>query len=273
MKVALPPRVTWLCVVLVALAVPAATRAEEPPRVVAFRDPEAAVRLGRSRHSVDFFRLAKEFEGQQNVGYCGPATAVIVLNALRADNAQIAKPRDGTAFPAEYRSRLPPGLDPVPARYTQRTFFDEKTEQVKPRDQFFGAPKKPGDKPSPGLELRQLHEILRAHGLASDIRVVNDARTDDAIRKDLSRNLATGGDFVVINYLRPALGQKGGGHISPLGAYDEVSDSFLILDVNPNGNDWAWVPTALLAKAMRTRDVSENRGYLLLREAGTPAAR
>lgn len=274
MTAVLPRRITWLRLILVALVVPAAAGADEPPGVVPFRDPEAAVRLARSRHSADFFRLAKDFEGQQNMGYCGPTTAVIVLNALRGDNPQIAKPRDQTAFPAEYRSRLPPGLEPVPARYTQRTFFDEKTERVKTREQFFGAPKKPGAKPSPGLELRQLHDILRAHGLSSEIRVVDDALTDDAIRKELMRNLASAGDFVVINYLRGALGQKGGGHISPLGAYDEASDSFLILDVNPNGHDWVWVPTALLGKSMRTRDVSENRGYLLVREtAAAPAGR
>ena len=72
-----------------------------------------------------------------------------------------------------------------------------------------------------------------------------------------------------MNYYRPALGQDGGGHISPLGAYDEESDSFLILDVNPNGHSWVWAPAAALFQAMRTRDTVENRGYLLVRE-GTP---
>jgi hypothetical protein len=77
----------------------------------------------------------------------------------------------------------------------------------------------------------------------------------------------------VVNYFRPVLGQKGGGHISPLGAYDKASDSFLILDVNPNGHTWVWVPAPLLIKSMRTRDVVENRGYLLVREGPPPAAK
>jgi len=42
-----------------------------------------------------------------------------------------------------------------------------------------------------------------------------------------------GCDLAIVNYKRSAIGQKGGGHISPLGAYDEISDSFLVLDVNP----------------------------------------
>jgi Phytochelatin synthase len=79
--------------------------------LAAFTAPESAVRLERSKYKVDFFPLVNQFESQQNMGYCGPATAVIVLNALRVDNAAIAKPRDQALFPEQYRSRLPPGLD------------------------------------------------------------------------------------------------------------------------------------------------------------------
>jgi hypothetical protein len=54
-------------------------------------------RLARSTAKVDFFRLANQFEGQQSLGYCGPTSVTIVLNALRADNTSIAKPRDEAA--------------------------------------------------------------------------------------------------------------------------------------------------------------------------------
>ncbi len=240
--------------------------------VVPFASAESQRRLDRSTAKVDFFHLANHFEGQQNMGYCGPASATIVLNALRADDATVSKPRDPALFPPEYRKSLPPGLDPVFARYTQSTFFDEQTTAVKTRDQFFGKPKAPGARPSPGLELREFHCILRAHGLDATLRVADDQLTDDVIRRELSANLATPDDYVVVNYFRQALGQKGGGHISPLGAYDKPSDSFLVLDVNPNGHTWAWVPAPLLIKAMRTRDVAENRGYVLVKEGPQAAA-
>jgi hypothetical protein len=228
--------------------------------------PESMERLARAKSKVDFFRLSNQFEGQQNMGYCGPATAVIVLNTLRIDNPAAPKPRDESLFPGEYRKRLPPGWDPIFKRYTQGLFFDEKTTSVKTRDQFFGTPKTPGDKPSPGIELRELHDVLRAHGLESELRVADDKLADKTIRAEILKNLATPDDYVVVNIFRPALGQKGGGHMSPLGAYDEASDSVLLLDVNPNGHSWAWVPIDMLIKAMRTRDVHENRGYLLVRE-------
>jgi hypothetical protein len=237
-----------------------------PSPLVPFASSESIKRLERAKAKVDFFRLANQFESQQNLGYCGPTSSTIVLNALRADDTTIAKPRDPALFPAEYRKRLPAGLEPVFARYTQSTFFDAETQSVKTRDQFFGAPKTPGARPSPGLELRELAGILAAHGLAAELRVADAALTDETIRRELIANLSVSDDFVLVNYFRPTLGQKGGGHISPLGAYDKASDSFLILDVNPNGHPWVWVPARLLIESMRTKDVNENRGYVLVRE-------
>ena len=57
---------------------------------------------------------------------------------------------------------------------------------------------------------------------------------------------------------------------TPLGAYDEATRSFLVLDVNPGRAEWTWVPAPLLIKALRTRDTDENRGYLLVTEGARP---
>ncbi len=247
---------------------PAAEAAMEAAarQLVAWGSPESNKRFARSKHNADFFKLANQFESQHNLGYCGPASATIVLNALRLDNAKAPRPRDETTFPPEYIKGLPPGLDPVFKRYTQNTFFDAHMAKVKTRDQFFGAPRAPGARPSPGIELRELHNVLLNHGLKSELRVMDDTITDKQLRQELLRNLATAGDYVIINYSRVETGQGRWGHMSPLGAYDQKSDSFLVMDVNPNQAGWAWVPAALLAKAMRTKDVAENRGYLLVAE-------
>ena len=117
-----------------------------------------------------------------------------------------------------------------------------------------------------GLQLRQLAQVLRSHGLEVVTRVVDDGTDAEAIRREIAANLASGDDYVLVNYARKALGQQGGGHISPLGAYDEGSDSFLIMDVNPNRAPWVWVGSEDLIAAMRTFDTVENRGYLLVSE-------
>lgn len=256
-----------LLVVVLALA-----PAEAPAvnvALVAFDTPESITRLEKSRAKVDFFALANHFEPQMNGGTCGPASAVVVLNALRVYDARFTKPVDKTAVPDTVKA--PPGMDPYIHRYTQRAFFDEKLAAVKPFDQFYGKPAGPGQRPDPGLQLRQLGAALSAHGLDVVVRPVADDTTDTAVKKELVANLSTTGDFVLVNFHRAALGQKGGGHHSPLGAYDAASDSFLLLDVNASdGKRWVWVKAADLIAAMRTKDAAENRGYLLVKEGAAP---
>ena len=38
-----------------------------------------------------------------------------------------------------------------------------------------------------------------------------------ALRREIAANLAAGEDFLLVNYVRRALGQPGGEHFSPLG--------------------------------------------------------
>jgi Phytochelatin synthase len=115
-----------------------------------------------------------------------------------------------------------------------------------------------------GYQLRQFDELLRAHDLVTRLSFVDEEKAEDEIRRELVENLKRRGDYVVVNYRREAVGQRGGGHISPLGAYDAESDSFLVLDVNPASAGWVWMPTATLIRGMRTFDKFENRGYILV---------
>ena len=72
--------------------------------------------------------------------------------------------------------------------------------------------------------------------------------------------------FVIVNYLRKAIGQEKGGHISPLAAYDGKADRFLILDVARYKYPPVWVKASELFDAMNTQD-SDNedktRGFVL----------
>jgi hypothetical protein len=235
--------------------------------LVPFASAESAARLDRSRAKVDFFHLANEFESQTNRAYCGPTSAVIVLNALRGGEAGVEMPEAPSLLPEDVRPLLPPNVDLLFHRYTQQAFFDAAAARVKTRQAVLGIPPSPGAKRDAGLQLRQLARILSdAYRLDVGLRVADAKLPDATIRQELIRNLGTEGDYVIVNYLRSAAGQSGGGHISPLGAYDAASDSFLVLDVNPNAHPWAWIPAPALIHAMRTFDTVENRGYLLVRE-------
>ena len=78
------------------------------------------------------------------------------------------------------------------------------------------------------------------------------------------------GHFVLVNYLRRAIGQESGGHISPLAAYDGKTDRFLILDVARYKYPPVWVRTSDIFDAMNTKDSdNENRtrGFVMVTAA------
>ena len=263
-------KLVWQVLSLVAavcmIGVPSPSHAQETPGspvLVDWTAPASQARLVRSAHRVDFFPLSNHFIGQDNKIFCGPTSVAIVLNALRPRHPDA--PLTTHSLTPEDRAWMRAGSNPFLRKYTPHNVL---TAQTKTRLEVLGKPvvingKRQRDY---GLQLRQLAQVFRAHDLTVTTRVV-DAEADDArITRELAHNLATPHNFVVVNYSRRALGQPGGGHISPLGVYDADSDSFLILDVNPTRAPWVWVRAADLVAAMRTFDTVENRGYLLVSE-------
>src|SRR5262245_27861780 len=75
-----------------------------------------------------------------------------------------------------------------------------------------------------------------------------------AFRRQAVAALNDDNHFVLVNYLRKAIGQQAGGHISPLAAYDADTDRFLILDVGRYKYPPIWVEAATLFGAMKTED-------------------
>lgn len=257
----------WILLLLLATAVvpPALARDDPVPAavqtLVPFASDEGLARLARSNAKADFAPLANQFEAQSNAAFCGPTAAAIVLNALRARSKDL--PRDRSRLRPEDLQYLPNGLDLSVPRYTQDNVI---TKGKKTRAQILGEPVMINGKTvwDGGYQLRQFDEMLRANDLQTRLVVVDDNKPADEIRADLVANLQRGGDYVIVNYRREQVGQRGGGHISPLGAYEAESDSVLVLDVNPGSAGWVWMPVPTLIKGMRSFDTVENRGYVLV---------
>jgi hypothetical protein len=243
------------------LPAPAPAVAQSQAVLVALASDEGLARLGRATGKADFAALANQFEAQINGAFCGPTSAAIVLNAVRSRST--ALPRDHDRLRPDDLRHLPPGADPIVPRYTQDLVI---AKGAKTRAQVLGEPVVINGKTTRdfGYQLRQFDEMLRANDLATRLVVVDDAKPEAEIRADLVANLMRPDDYVIVNYRREAVGQRGGGHISPLGAYDAASDSFLVLDVNPAAASWVWMPSATLIRGMRTFDTIENRGYVLV---------
>lgn len=232
-----------------------------------FSSDEGLARLARSTAKVDFPVLANQFEAQSNGAFCGPTSAAIVLNAVRGRGADL--PRDRSRLRAEDLQYLPSNFDLTVPRFTQDNVI---TKGQKTRAQVLGEPLTINGKQihDVGYQVRQLDEMLRANGAITRLTIVDGNKVEQDIRNDLVENLRHRGNYVIVAYNRGAVGQPGGGHISPVGAYDGESDSFLVLDVNPASAGWVWMPTTTLVKGMRTFDTVENRGYILVHRADLP---
>jgi len=256
-----------LLVVLLAIPTLMPAQARDEPAIatvaqglVAFNSDEGMARLARSNARADFASLANQFEPQSNIAFCGPTSAAIVLNAARSGSRDL--PRDYSRIRPEDGRWIPKGIDLSVPRYTQENVI---AKGAKTRAQVMGEPILDGKQTRDGgYQLRQFDELLRAHGMVTRLVVVDDQKPEAEIRMDFVENLKRTGDYVVVNYRRADVGQSGGPHISPLAAYDAESDSVLVMDVNPASAGWVWMPVATLVKGMRTFDLVENRGYVVV---------
>jgi hypothetical protein len=191
-----------------------------------------------------YFPIAANFVTQKTQAYCGVASMVMVLNALGA-------PAPSTPEYLPYRM------------FTQDNLLDERSDAVLPRD-VLGRQ---------GMTLDQLGGLLALQGVAVELHHAEDGGLD-AFRAAARAALAGRDRFVIVNYLRRAIGQQVGGHISPLGAYDSRADRFLVLDVARYKYPPVWVAAPDLYAAMNTVDPvnqGKTRGWVLVARGAAPA--
>ena len=112
--------------------------------------------------------------------------------------------------------------------------------------------------------------VMALHGAKTQPYHAGDSSLDE-FRRIAKANMNVRNDFIAVNYRRNYVGQPPGSHFSPLAAYDEATDSFLILDVARYKFPPVWVSAADLFAAMSTFDDVSNktRGFLVV---SAPAA-
>jgi Phytochelatin synthase len=216
-----------------------------PSNLVDLRSDQGEQLLEDSDALEAFVPLAANFVTQKTQAFCGVASIVMVLNALQLPAPAV------------------PEYDPY-RTFTQDNFLDRRTEQILPTATLA----------KQGMTLDQLGALLATQPVEVEVHHVADS-TPDTFRAAARDYLGREGHFVIVNYLRKAIGQEKGGHISPLGAYDADTDRVLILDVSRYKYPPVWVTTSELFKAMNTTDAdNENRtrGYVLVRKGDRASA-
>ena len=194
--------------------------------------------LFASSTRTDYIPLSIEFITQENLAYCGVASIVMILNAL-----DIPAPET-----PEYRNLF--------RIFTQDNVFDQpQTRQVIA----------PETVARQGMTLQELGGLLASYPVDVTVRHGADMTLEE-FRRVIVDNLSEADNYVLVNYLRRSLGQKGGGHISPIAAFHEESDRLLILDVARYRYAPIWVKVEDLWQATNTLDTTSNktRGLVLV---------
>ncbi len=207
------------------------------PQLIPFSSTEGEQLLIESRARQDYFLLSNQFVTQINQAYCGVASSVMVLNAL------------GLPAPES------PQYKPFHV-FTQDNFFNRaETKKVVSPDLVAKR----------GMTLVQLGDLLTSHGAKVQIYYGSDVDLE-RFRSLLLQNLTKRDNFAIVNYLRKTIGQERGGHISPIAAYNQRTDRFLILDVSRYKYPPVWVKAVDLWQAIKTMDSDsgKTRGFVLV---------
>lgn len=216
--------------------------------------------LEHSRHEKKInsaLKLLSNFTTQDTQTFCGVASLVTILNSSNLD-----KPLD-----TEHSKLNPPPPEPPQPMYyfTQHDFFKPEVEKIWPREKV----------EKNGLTLDQLAKIAndgfglptKAYHAVKGTRDPNEIGSASQLKKVLIEALSNN-QFVIVNFLRNGMSPgMGGGHHSPLAAYDG-GDRFLILDVARYKYPSYWVKTEDLWNGINTPDGDTkpeiNRGILVL---------
>jgi hypothetical protein len=208
-----------------------------PESLIALDSDRGERLLFESEAMAAYWPLSIQFVTQRTQTYCGVATLVMVLNAL------------GVQAPAT------PEIEPF-RTFTQDNVLNEQTERILPKEILA----------EQGMTLDQIGQLLGTYAVKAEVRHAADSTLDE-FRTLATQHLAAPDRYVIVNYLRRAIGQERGGHISPLAAYDADTDRFLLLDVSRYKYPPVWVEADDLFGAMDTPD-SDNedrtRGFVLV---------
>jgi hypothetical protein len=230
--------------------------------VVNWNSAEGIERFSRAEFKGDFFRLAHHFKPQVNPAACGQGAATLVLSAIYELNK---KP-----FPVIEEWPITIGDKKYPLQYrllNDSNFFNEQTDKVLDRRTIYMKLTKKDGSFGGGIDIDELQAMLKIHGVKSKLVNVTEFNEEKLAKfRSLVKEVVNSDkEFLVLNYDHSYKGLMGG-HYSPIAAYDEKSDSVLMLDVAAHRNPWIWVNLNDIYHAMNTKNYAQTayRGYLVI---------
>lgn len=189
-----------------------------------------------STYKTSFYYSFQHLTTQQTQTFCSIATSVTILNYILNDNPPI----DSIYQPYGY--------------FTQDNFFNECTEKILSRLIISEI----------GSTLDQLSQMLSCYNVNILVKHANETNLNEF--RNILKDTMNKGDQIASNFYRTSLGEVGGGHFSPLMAYEEVNDLVLLADVARFKYPPVWIPLAQFFDSMLTIDSASQlyRGFIVI---------
>jgi hypothetical protein len=147
-----------------------------PANLIDFISEAGSRLLMRSKAREAYWPLSIQFVTQKDQAYCGVATLVMVLNALHV-------PAPAT-----------PGIEPF-TTFTQDNVLNGKTDKILT----------PAVLAENGMKLDEFGALVETFSVKAEV-VHADLSSPAAFRSVAAKSLATRNHYMVVNYLRSALG-------------------------------------------------------------------
>lgn len=187
----------------------------------------------------DFWQLSQYFTTENGVTFCAPASIVTVLNALNITPS---------VAPAHYPYKL----------FNQDNLFYNNT--------ILANNITPAKIEQAGLTLDQAAFILKQYAAHVTVYHASIIKSPQELKAILEPALASKNTYVIVNFDRQDAGEVGGGHFSPIAAYDPQSNRFLIMDVARYKYPPVWISADNLLSATQGIDSSSklSRGFIIV---------
>jgi hypothetical protein len=152
--------------------------------------------------------------------------------------------------------------------YSQLTLLNAETDKIKPKDVI--APSINSERAKevfdPGLCLKDVGAILKIYGTKTKMTHASEPMHEGVwlLRDAVINTIKHAEKILICNFFGRVKGMTTGGHYSVVGAYDEETDSVLVMDPAAHKNPWYWVSIKHLYKAMHTKDGKHYRGWIVV---------
>ena len=187
----------------------------------------------------DYWRLSQYFVTEKGLSYCAPASIVMVLNAMGI------------------KPKMSPSHYPYPLFNQDNLLYN---------NQILNNNIYPALINHQGLTLGQAAFIMQQYTHDTKVKYGSEIASLDDFKNYMTDAISKG--YVIVNFFRKDLNEVGGGHFSPVAAYNYKSDRFLILDVARYKYPAVWVKSEDLFTAIQGIDSAsqKSRGLLIVKD-------